>query len=136
MMSDAMTYWCLTCRKRHEPTAEHPLCQLARGLHDIIPPDKLWFDYRGWIFRPPFYCMSCGVEVCERQWAYSRTCGSCDVSNSRTARRLPGGSLFAGPHEPGTKTRNDIPISGGRFLDPATREQYPVKNPRSDGDDD
>jgi hypothetical protein len=66
------------------------------GLHESV--QNVFFIYKGYRFTPPFHCMYCGVEVCAHQWAFSRSCGGCDVGNSHTAKL----HLFqwtAGPHE-------------------------------------
>ncbi len=53
---------CPTCGHYHEPDSEDS-----------------WVDYEGYRFSPPFKCMCCGKEICMRQFAFSRCCGSCDV---------------------------------------------------------
>ncbi len=58
----------------------------------------LYVDFRGWRFFEPFYCMACARRVEPRQFAFSRSCGACDVSNSRTAI-LRFGKCFSGRRE-------------------------------------
>jgi len=48
------------------------------GYHKPDQQDT-WVDYEGWRFHPPFKCMCCGKEICARQFAYGRCCGSCDI---------------------------------------------------------
>jgi hypothetical protein len=120
--------FCSTCGRYHRPTSEHPYHELCGGLHAPMPAD-IYFDYRGWRFTPPFICMGCGVEVCFRQWAFSRCCGPCDISGSRT-RRVLYGKCFAGPHYlliGWSAQEHDIPEH--HFIDPSERERYPVMNP-------
>jgi hypothetical protein len=123
VLPNDLEYYCVECKTEHRPTPEHPLCAFGPFLHKPQPPD-IHFIYRGWKFTPPFICMCCGIEVCFRQWAFSRSCGSCDVSNSRT-RRLLYRQCFAGPHElVDSKAEGFIPAD--HFIDPADREKYPV----------
>lgn len=120
--------WCGSCRGYHQPTKEHPFHALCESLHERIPAD-LFFDYRGWKFTAPFICMCCGIEICFRQWAFSRSCGPCDISDSKTHRVLYG-KCFAGPHvklETWKASDRDIPES--HFVDPADRLEYPVMLP-------
>jgi len=72
-------------------------CSSCIGEHEPFPVGA-YFDYKGYRFTPPFHCMYCGVEVCHRQWAFSRSCGGCDVGNSHTAK-LRYYQWTAGPHE-------------------------------------
>lgn len=124
-------FWCVTCKKSHRPTKEHAVCAVAAfpHLHAAFPED-LYIDFKGWRFRSPFHCMYCAIEVCPLQWAFSRSCGGCDVSDSHTARlsvfqRL----VFAGPHKIiDSKDINFIPED--HFLSPVDAEKYPVRNPR------
>jgi hypothetical protein len=105
-------------------------CPHCLGEHELVP-EGAYFDFKGWRFTPPFICMGCGIETCYKQWAFSRSCGSCDVSHSPT-RRLQYGACFVGPH-----TQIQFPIDPrdpgalleGNMLDPADREKYPVINP-------
>lgn len=103
-------------------------CPRCIGNHGPAP-EGVYIDFRGYRWTPPFICFRCGIEVCHMQWAFSRTCGPCDVSNSHTARLRYG--IFAGPHaalephdprDPGTLLEGDM-------LDPADRMKYPVLNP-------
>ncbi len=117
--------WCGTCRGYHLPTKEHPLHTLCGGIHAPMPKD-IFFDYRGWKFSPPFICMGCGIEICFRQWAFSRSCGPCDVSNSKT-RRLLYHKCFAGPHiKLPTWSEEENDIQESHFVNPSTRLDYPV----------
>jgi hypothetical protein len=105
-------------------------CTHCYGEHGTAP-EGIYIDFRGYRWTPPFICMRCGIEVCHQQWAFSRTCGACDVGNSHTARLRYG--IFAGPH-----TQIQFPIDPrdpgalmeGDMIDPAEREKYPVLNPR------
>jgi hypothetical protein len=115
--------WCGTCVGYHPPTEEHPRCKLCHSMHAPMP-EGIYFDYRGWKFTPPFICMGCGMEVCFRQWAYSRLCGPCDNGKSKT-RRLTGGQCFVGPHvklPTWDAAQHDLEESG--FIDPVNRERY------------
>jgi hypothetical protein len=91
--------------------------------------DDLYIDYKGWRWTAPFACIRCGVEVSPEQWAFSRSCGSCDCGVSPTARlRITDPRLFAGPHELFDPFDSHF-LTADRFLDPADREKYPVLNP-------
>jgi Zn finger protein HypA/HybF involved in hydrogenase expression len=119
--------WCGDCLGYHPPTVEHPSCSLCYSVHIPMLPD-IHFNYRGWKFTPPFICMGCGIEVCFRQWAYSRSCGACDVSNSKTYR-APSSKCFAGAHEllpTWSAAEHDIPED--HFLDPKDRDKFPVRS--------
>lgn len=83
----------------------------------------LYIDFRGWRFRPPFICMGCGVPVDIQQWAFSRSCGPCDVSHSRTRRVLY--RCFSGPREL-IDPNDPLLIPPDKFIDPKNREQYPI----------
>ena len=98
-LSAALEYWCCTCRTDHHPTSAHPLCpDSPTHLHVPIPP-SVFMDHRGWRFFYPFYCFTCARRVCPRQFAFSRSCGGCDVSHSRTAVISPfAKKIFAGRH--------------------------------------
>jgi len=96
----------------------------------LHPADTdLYIDYKGWRFRPPFHCMYCGVEVDPLQWAFSRSCAGCDVSESRTARlSIYDPRIFAGPHEL-IDPHDAYFLNEDRFLSPTDAEKYPVLNP-------
>lgn len=94
----------------------------------------LYIDYKGWRWRAPFLCMRCGAVVDVLQWAYSRSCGGCDVGSSQTAR-LPVTSyhIFAGPHEL-IDAEDPHFLEEDRFLTSESfarglDEAYPVLNP-------
>jgi len=77
------------------------IAELEKRAGIIRPPDEpegIFFIYKGWKFTPPFHCIYCGVQVDHRQWAFSRSCGGCDVGNSHTAK-LHLHQWTAGPHE-------------------------------------
>lgn len=95
----------------------------------MSPSADLYIYFKGWNWTAPFVCFYCGVEVSPEQWAFSRSCGGCDVSNSHTAR-LPVTSykLFAGPHDLADYS-DPYFLEADRFLDPADREKYPVLDP-------
>jgi hypothetical protein len=38
-----------------------------------------WVEWEGWRFTAPFRCMCCGVETSAEQFAYGRSCGTCDT---------------------------------------------------------
>ena len=61
-------------------------CQTCGGHHEPDTEDS-WVDFRGYRFRPPFRCMCCGKEICVRQFAYGRCCGSCDTGACQTDNR-------------------------------------------------
>ena len=91
----------------------------------------IYIDFKGWRWKAPFACMRCGVTVDPQQWAYSRSCGSCDVGKSPTARlHAFDPRLFAGPHEL-IDADDKFFLSEDRFLDPADREKFPVLDPPS-----
>lgn len=54
------------------------------------------FDFKGWRFRAPFYCMSCSRPIDVRQWGFCRGCGSCDVGRP-TGPIAPWPQWYAGP---------------------------------------
>lgn len=54
------------------------LCLACGGHHDPDPEDT-YVDFKGYRFKPPFYCMCCGKEICGRQFAFGRCCGVCDM---------------------------------------------------------
>jgi len=72
-------------------------CLSCFGEHEDVPAD-VFFIFKGYKFTPPFHCIYCGVVVCAHQWAFSRSCGGCDVGNSHTAK-LRYYQWTAGPHE-------------------------------------
>src|SRR5271157_847465 len=72
-------------------------CPSCIGTHEAVPAD-VFFIFKGYKFTPPFHCLYCGVVVCAHQWAFSRSCGGCDVGNSHTAK-LRFFQWTAGPHE-------------------------------------
>lgn len=123
-------FWCTTCKRSHEPTEEHPICDADNGINHLHakPPKDLFIDFRGWRWTAPFICFYCGIEVCFLQWAFSRSCGGCDVSNSHTAR-LRFHQCFAGPHELRDKD-DSLFIPEDRMVDPGERDKHPVLNPR------
>lgn len=89
----------------------------------------IYIDFKGWRWTAPFICMGCGIETSPQQWAFSRSCGGCDVSHSHT-RRLSvfDRRLFAGPHEL-IDSKADLFLEPERFIDPAEREKFPVLSP-------
>ena len=48
------------------------------GEHEPDTPD-MYIDFRGYRFRTPFLCICCGKEICARQFAFGRACGTCDT---------------------------------------------------------
>ena len=120
--------WCLSCEKRHEQTPECVPCEFNPSyLHNLIPRD-FFIDYRGWRWFPPFTCMGCGISVCYIQWAFSRSCGGCDISDSRTIR-LRYLKCFAGSHEKlPTWDESKGDIREENFVKPKERESYPPIN--------
>ena len=42
--------------------------------------------HRGYRFWPPYACGRCGEPISAYQFAFSRSCGGCDSSESHTAR--------------------------------------------------
>lgn len=96
-----MELWCSTCKTKHLPTEAHPVCAdepQVPHLHKPFPQD-MWLDHRGWRFFYPFYCFMCGRRVCPRQFAFSRSCGSCNLSTSTSWILGPmGRRIFAGKH--------------------------------------
>ena len=104
---------------------------LARRARELLGKYRMdvYVDHRGWRFRPPFHCFLCGIRVSLRQFCFSRSCGGCDVSHSRTARLNPmSHRVFAGPHERlDVKGLHDI---NPEWLDPADRDSYqPIYRP-------
>lgn len=127
----ALPQWCIDCKREHMPTATCVPCTFDAGfLHAPMPKD-IYFDYRGWRWTPPFICMGCGIEVCYRQWQFSRSCGACDVSESRT-RKLLSGRCFAGPHDKlssWSAVKHDIPED--HFVDPKDRMKWKARAEQS-----
>jgi hypothetical protein len=101
-------------------------------MSDLPPaalPADLYIDFKGWRFRPPFHCMYCGVEVDPLQWAYSRSCGGCDVGQSHTRRlNVFERRIFAGPHELVDPSAEHF-IPEECFLPLSNIEKYPVIDP-------
>jgi len=122
-------FWCATCQSAHKPTEDHKLCPTGElHLHAAFPED-LYIDFKGWRFRPPFHCMYCGINVCPLQWAFSRSCGGCDVSQSRTARiSIFDRRIFSGPHEL-IDPKDSHFIEAENFVSPTEADRYPVLNP-------
>jgi hypothetical protein len=121
--------YCIDCHKEHLPSLKCAACKFCKGFLHAPMPEGIYFDFRGWRWTPPFICMGCGIEVCYTQWAFSRSCGSCDVRESLT-RRLLYRQCFAGAHEklPTWNVENyDIPEE--HFVDPKTRMMHPVISP-------
>lgn len=120
-----LSQYCLEHHKEHQPTEMCVPCEFnANFLHSPMPED-IYIDHRGWRWTPPFICMGCGIEVCYRQWAFSRSCGACDLSNS-TTRRLLLHKCFAGPHKKlptWDEKQHDIPEN--HFVNPIDRMKYP-----------
>jgi hypothetical protein len=121
--------WCIDCKRRHAPTDEHLLCPTGEGhLHKAFPAD-LYIDFKGWRFTPPFHCMYCGCEVCPFQWAFSRSCGGCDVGDSHTRRlNVWDRRIFAGPRQL-IDSKDPYFISEDRFLPLSDIEKHPVLKP-------
>lgn len=104
---------------------EISLEQVRARLETEHPEDRA-IDHRGWRFTSPFHCFYCGVKVPAYQFAFSRSCGGCDVGVSYTRRLHPGDRrAFAGPHERIGKPSDRLFISP-KWLDPARRDEYPV----------
>jgi hypothetical protein len=122
-------FWCSTCKQMHSPSENHPLCATGEPHLHIPFPADLYIDFKGWRFTAPFHCMGCGIVVCPQQWAFSRSCGGCDVSHSHT-RRLSvfDRRFFSGPAEV-IDIKDPYFLEEERFLDPATADKYPVLNP-------
>jgi hypothetical protein len=73
-------------------------CKSCLGEHEPAPPG-IYFDFKGWRFTPPFHCMCCGAETCYKQWAYGRSCGTCDTGACQARRlhsRLHEGKVYYG----------------------------------------
>ena len=80
------TQYCVECHTEHTPTDECVPCEFTPGfLHHPMPPE-IYFDFKGWRFKPPFHCMCCGKEICYQQWAFGRSCGTCDTGACRKER--------------------------------------------------
>ena len=89
----------------------------------------LYIDYKGWRWTAPFACMRCGIEVNAEQWAFSRSCGGCDIGKSPTARlSIFDPRLFAGPHELVDPEHSHF-LEEDRFLSPDDAEKFPVLDP-------
>lgn len=59
------------------------ICASCGGKHGPDPADS-FVDFRGYRFKKPFLCMCCGRVICGRQFAFGRTCGTCDVGACQT----------------------------------------------------
>jgi len=73
-------------------------CKSCLGEQEPAPPG-IYFDFKGWRFTPPFHCMCCGAETCYKQWAYGRSCGTCDTGACQARRlhsRLHEGKVYYG----------------------------------------
>jgi len=136
---EARTYYCYKHAKSHTKSEcdKCVWCPVAddgiSGHFSSLVPSDAYVDFRGWRFTAPFICMGCGIEVCIHQWCFSRSCGSCDLSVSKT-RRVMFHQCFAGPREKlptwrrGVKSHGDIPES--HFIEPARREEFPLMYPQ------
>lgn len=100
MSPDEWTFdrpFCSDCERVHDRT-EHANCDRC-SMDDYIfkaLPTELYFDFKGWRFRAPFYCMHCARPICGHQWGFARACGVCDVGRGpRNSRNF----WYAGPHE-------------------------------------
>lgn len=90
---------------------------------------RVFLDYKGWRFYAPFHCMRCGDKVETVQWAFSRSCGGCDVSESHTARLgIFDRRLFAGDRELVSSADPSF-LDPDRFLSPEDAALFPVLNP-------
>ncbi len=67
-------------------TGTEEFCLACYGKHEL-DTDETWVDYGGYRFHKPFRCMCCGKEICARQFAYGRSCGSCDIGACQTGNR-------------------------------------------------
>lgn len=101
-------------------------------------PEGIFFIYKGWKFTPPFHCMYCGIVVDHKQWAFSRSCGGCDVSNSHTAK-LRFFQWTAGPHEVHDRTDSHflpeeqfVPLEEVLKKSPINPAKQPFKFPPDD----
>lgn len=71
---------------------------VTREMRDLDRADH--FDFRGWRFFAPFFCFRCGRVIAGNQFAFSRSCGGCDVSDSKTSLlRLVDHRVFVGKVE-------------------------------------
>ena len=61
-------------------------CNTCGGNH-IPDPQDCHVDFQGFRFTPPFRCMCCGEEICVRQFAFARACGSCDVGSCNSMHK-------------------------------------------------
>ena len=53
-------------------------CIGCGGEHRPDPAD-CYIDFRGIRFKPPFYCLCCGIQICAAQFSWGRLCGRCDM---------------------------------------------------------
>jgi len=69
------------------------------GVRVNIPLDKVTGYTWNTMLTPPFHCMCCGAETCYKQWAYGRSCGTCDTGACQARRlhsRLHEGKVYYG----------------------------------------
>lgn len=102
----------------------HVISRINAGAAEVQSDAAAIIEHRGWRFTAPFHCFYCGDPISARQFAFSRSCGGCDISNSSTQRlSVYEHRVFAGPHE--RVDEKDSADIDPEWLDPATREQYP-----------
>ena len=94
------TPWCTVCNQNHEPNSD---CvgvadQLTPGFLQLPMPSDLYFDFKGWRFKPPFHCMCCGKLIHWQQWSFGRSCGTCDTGKCGHTRHMPD-AIYSGPAE-------------------------------------
>lgn len=77
-ISDGKQRISLWPRSQEEVLAKAQECQRYAEQHGLL--------HRGWRFWPPYACYRCGRRITAFQFAFCRSCGGCDVSNSTTAR--------------------------------------------------
>jgi hypothetical protein len=58
-------------------------CPHCFGEHELDTSD-IWVEWKGKKYFAPFLCLCCGKETCARQWAYGRSCATCDTGICQT----------------------------------------------------
>lgn len=91
--------------------------------------EKCGIYHRGYRFWPPYACGRCGEPISAHQFAFSRSCGGCDVGQSHTARLF-----FGDPHwfvlgKVDLENDKDSALIQPDFIPAHTRRDFAVLNP-------
>lgn len=95
-----------------------------------VEAQRLGLYHRGWRFWPPYGCGRCGRRVTAYQFAFSRSCGGCDLGESRTARLhiCDPRWFIIGPVQ--LENPKDSALINPMFLSSALKYQFGKQRPR------